>query len=106
MVARIFALAISLFIIAGPAYAVDAPKKYRKCKACHGLPGGGKTKWGPDLFASKMNLEQYKKIIKVGSKFAGRPDKMPGFEKKKMNKVRGLTEEDVEEIFNYIQTPE
>ena len=100
---KTFAVAISLCFMAGPAYASDVPTKFKKCKACHGVPGEGKKKMGPDLATSEMNLEQFTNMVIIGSKWEGRPERMAKYAKKKMRPVKKLTEEEIKAIFDYAQ---
>lgn len=99
----IFTVVLSLGFIAGTGWAADMPAKYKKCKACHGIPGVMKKKMGPNLAASSMTLEQFNMMVTKGSKWDGRPAKIAGFEKKKMKPQKGLSEEQVKEIFDYVQ---
>jgi cytochrome c553 len=64
--------------LGGSAYAADWPAEdlWYKCKACHGIDGKGKTKFGkkekiPDLtsptWQSQTSDEQIRKVINDGS---------------------------------------
>ncbi len=103
MYKTIFFTLLTFSFLATPLMAADMPPAYKKCKSCHGLPGGGGKKNGPDLANSKMTLEQYVKQVKTGSKWEGRPPKMKGFEKKKMRGSKKLTNEQIKEIYDYIK---
>ena len=93
-----------LALLAGPALAGDMPKPYKKCKTCHGIPGAGKGKIGPDLVTSNYTLEQYTHQVKHGSKWDGKPAKMAKYAKKKMPPQKGLSDADIKTIYDYVQS--
>ena len=96
----IFLGVAAAMLMAGPALAGDAPKAYNKCKACHGMPGGG-DKVGPDLATSTMSEADFVKQTIAGSTWEGRPAKMAKFESRKMPKMK-MSEEDVKAIYAYV----
>ncbi len=85
---------------AGPALAGDPPSAWNKCKACHGMPGGG-DKVGPDLVSSKMTEEEFVKQTLEGSEWAGRPAKIAKFESRKMPKIK-VSAEDAKALFAFV----
>ena len=103
MFKKILVAIVALGFMSGPAFAVKMPSKYKKCKACHGLPTSAKGKVGPNLSTSTWKLEQWIKQVNNGSKWDCRPDKQKGYEKKKMKKIRGYSDADIKEIYDYVQ---
>jgi len=95
---------MAVAVFAGPSFAAGGEDIYnKKCKMCHDVPNSGKNKVGPDIGPSKMTLEQFTSQINLGSEFPGRSgDRLPGFEKKKMPKVAGLSPDDIKAIFDYV----
>jgi hypothetical protein len=94
---------IAGFTMAVPAYASDAPDGYKKCKMCHGNPGEGAKKLGPDLVLSNLDAVGFAKMVDEGSTWEGRPARVEGFETKKMPAQKGLTAEDITAIYEYVQ---
>lgn len=95
----IFLGVAAAMMMAGPAMAGDAPSAYNKCKACHGMPGGG-DKVGPDLANSQMSEADFVKQTINGSVWEGRPAKMAKFESRKMPKQK-VTEEEAKAIYAF-----
>lgn len=79
-----------------------APSAYKKCKVCHGNPGEGGTRHAPDLAASGMTLKQFKTQVAKGSRWDGKPPKNPEYRYKKMPAQIGVSETDVERIYNFV----
>ncbi len=106
MLKVVIALFSAIMILAVPAFAGDTPAKYKKCKMCHGMPGAGKGKVGPDLVTSSFNLEQFQRIVKVGSKgLDDRPTpKQAKYAKKKMTAQKGVSADDVKAIYEFVQS--
>jgi len=103
MTKAVMAALVSLALLAAPAMAADMPKAFKKCKVCHGIPGTGKGKVGPDLATTKYTLEQVTKQVHNGSKWDGKPPKQEKYAKKKMPKQKGLSDADIKAIYDYIQ---
>lgn len=104
MLKTVMAALASLALLASPALAGGAPAKYKKCKICHGDVGADKGKVGPDLVKTNYTLEQFTNQVKNGSKWDGKPGKQAGYEKKKMPKQKGLSDDDIKAIYDYVQS--
>ncbi len=103
MFKKVFVAMVIVGFMAGSAFAGEMPPKFKKCKACHGLPGSGKGKVGPNLDTSEWPLEQWIEQVNKGSKRENRPPKQEKYAKKKMKKLKGYTDAEIEEIYNYVQ---
>ncbi len=85
------------------ATAIEQPAIYKKCKACHKMPGNGGKK-GPDLLGSTMNLDEFTKTVKLGSSWEGRAERTGKYSEKKMRPVKKISDEDIEAIYLWVQT--
>jgi len=83
-----------------PAYAMDAPAAYEKCKRCHGNPGWIVPRIGPDLAASKYTYEQFSAQVKKGSNWPGKPPKNFRFRDREMPPVN-ISDAEIKAIFDY-----
>lgn len=79
-----------------------APAAYKKCRTCHGVPGGGGTPHAPDLAEPRLTLDQFKTQVAKGSRWDGKPPKIPEYKYKKMPAQIGVSEADVERIYNFV----
>lgn len=79
-----------------------APTAYKKCRVCHGAPGEGGTRHAPDLAESRMTPEQFRTQVAKGSKWDGKPPKIPAYKYKKMPAQIGVSDADVERIYNFV----
>lgn len=102
---KIVALGATLFFVA-PVFASSPPppKIYQKCYKCHGAPGDGGTKQAPDLAASKLDYVQFKKQVKEGSTWKGKPKRKWKYRHKKMPAQLGLTKIELQQLYVYIHT--
>ncbi len=103
---RSIALAIAImFVMAVPGMAAkDMPAKYKKCKMCHNMPDAGKGKVGPNLLTSTWSVEEWQKQVALGSKRDDHPGKQEKYKSKKMPKQKGISEAEVQEIYDYVQS--
>ncbi|MDH5478735.1 MAG: cytochrome c [Nitrospinota bacterium] len=79
-----------------------APEAYSRCEKCHGMPGGGNQKGGPDLAESTTDLELFSKQVKLGSRWKGSDDKKQSYKWKQMPPQTGVSDKDIERIFKFV----
>jgi len=79
-----------------------APEAYSRCEKCHGMPGGGRQKGGPDLAGSTTDLEVFSRQVKLGSRWKNVGAKKPGYKWKEMPPQTGVSDEDIKAIFKFI----
>ena len=97
------AMAVGLVTLAaGCTLGQRAPEAYSRCEKCHGMPGGGNQKGGPDLAKSTTDLEVFSKQVKLGSRWKEKDDKKSSYKWKEMPPQTGVSDEDIKRIFKFV----
>jgi len=95
---------VLVFLLAlGARAEASAPAAYKKCRNCHGTPGGGGTKAAPDLAESELSFEQFRNQALNGSEWEGKPPKNWKYRWKKMPPQVGLSDSDLKALYEYIK---
>ena len=96
-------LILAALLAAGCWWGKPAPAAYSRCEKCHGSPGGGDQKGGPDLRATAYTFQQFKTQVMKGSDWSPRPEKKQPYRWKKMPAQVGLPEESLRELYKFIK---
>ncbi|MDH4184911.1 MAG: cytochrome c [Nitrospinota bacterium] len=101
---RLMAVAMAAIWLAGCPGGAKAPEAYSRCVKCHGLPGGGHQKGGPDLAESTLGEEDFARQVTLGSRWKEKDGRISQYKWKEMPPQTGVSDQDIKRIYKFIRS--